>query len=149
AYFGFRIVRIRDRNLLHKSMVMLMPLLVLLIMFMILSEIMPNIVGNIALHLVTLFVVSMVCHGELARDRPAPRYLTEYFLLMSTGGVIGGLFNGLFAPVVFNAIVEYPLAMVCACLLVPPLGAYKESKASRYADLGLVGLFLLVGLLLF
>jgi hypothetical protein len=148
-WFSWRLTAVRSPDLLHKSMVMIMPLLVLLIVFMMLSEIQPGIVGNIVLHLVALFVVSMVCHGELARDRPQPRHLTEFFLLMSTGGVIGGLFNGLFAPMVFSGIVEYPLAMIVACLLVPPLGTFKDSKASRYADIGLAVLFVAVGVLLF
>src|SRR5262245_13394324 len=67
------------------------------------------------------FIVACMCHGELAKDRPTPRFLTEYFLLMSLGGMIGGVFNGLFAPVLFNEVVEYPLAIVCACLIRPKI----------------------------
>ncbi len=151
-FFSLRVLQVRSPDLLHKAMVMFMPLLVLLVVFLILSDvqIVPGgIVGTIVLHLLTLFVVSMVCHGELARDRPPPKYLTEFFLLMSAGGVIGGLFNGLLAPLVFIGIVEYPLAMVVACLLVPPLGTFKDSKGSRYADIGLAVLFVAVGGLLF
>src|SRR5262245_3642282 len=65
------------------------------------------------------FVIACMCHGELAKDRPTPRYLTEYFLLMSLGGMIGGVFNGLVAPLVFSGVVEYPLAIICACLMRP------------------------------
>src|SRR5262249_55135408 len=64
---------------------------------------------------------AMVCHGELARLRPAPRHLTQYYLLMSLGGVLGGLCNALIAPLVFNMVLEYPLALVAACLLKPVL----------------------------
>ncbi|MCI0681784.1 MAG: hypothetical protein L0Y71_06745 [Gemmataceae bacterium] len=64
------------------------------------------------------FVVACYCHGELAKDRPSTRFLTEYFLLLSVGGMVGGVFNGLFAPVVFQAgVLEYPLAIIAACLL--------------------------------
>src|SRR6185295_12203989 len=104
--FSFQILRYPDPQLLHRVMIMAMPLLVLLLIFMILSEIKPSPLANILIHLGTLFTVSMVCHGELARDRPPPAHLTEYFLWMSIGGVIGGLFNALFAPVAFNSLVE-------------------------------------------
>ncbi len=63
------------------------------------------------------FIVALYSHGELAKDRPTPRFLTEYFLLMSVGGMVGGVFNGLFAPVFFTGVVEYPLAIVAACLI--------------------------------
>jgi hypothetical protein len=143
--FSWKLWKIRDPNLLHKAMVMVMPLLVLLLLFMMLSEIRPSEVANIAMHVVNLFVIAMVCHGELARDRPASRHLTEYFLLMSVGGVVGGLFNALIAPLIFNDVVEYSLVMMLACLLVPPLGAARESRVSRWADVGLAVLFVLTG----
>jgi hypothetical protein len=106
-----------------------------------------QIVPNLTLHLITLFAVAMVCHGELAHDRPSPRHLTEFFLWMSVGGVIGGMFNALAAPLVFNGIVEYQLAMVVACFLVPAsLSApAKESSWSTSADALLLALFVLIG----
>jgi hypothetical protein len=115
---------------------------------MMLSEMRPErIEYNIALHLITLFVAAMVCHGELANDRPAPRSLTEFFLWMSVGGVLGGFFNGLVAPVLFNSIIEYQLAMVAACLLLPPLGWDRDfGKWGLYADAGLAVIFTVFGL---
>jgi len=70
-------------------------------------------------HLATLFVAAMACHTELARLRPAPRDLTAYYACIGAGGVIGGAFNALIAPVVFSTYVEIPLALGVACLLVP------------------------------
>ena len=72
-----------------------------------------------SLHLATFFVTAMVCHGQLAADRPAPSQLTEFYLWMSLGGVVGGLFSALVAPVVFRSVLEYPLMMAAACLLRP------------------------------
>jgi len=69
------------------------------------------------LHLVVFFVAAMVCHARLAADRPEPEHLTEFYLWMSLGGVLGGLFNTLLAPVLFNSVVEYPLALMAACWL--------------------------------
>jgi len=135
----------------HKGMVLAMPLLVLMLLFFMLSELKTKdhwIAYSLGMHLVTLFVVSMVCHGELANDRPAAKYLTGYFLWMSVGGVLGGLFNGLLAPVIFTGIVEYELAMMLACFLAPPLGATVESVWGKRFDLGMAGLFAGVGVLL-
>ncbi len=146
--WAFQIFTLRDKELIHHVMVMVMPLLVLLLIFIMLAEISATIHAKIALHLVTLFIVSMVCHGELARDRPAPEHLTEFFLIMSVGGVIGGLFNALFAPVAFHAIIEYQLMMMVACLLVPALGFSKDNLWARRADLALAAVFFLVGGLL-
>ena len=72
-----------------------------------------------SLQLLVFFVIAMVCHGQLAADRPARRYLTEFYLWMSLGGVLGGLLNALVAPLVFPGAWEYPLMLVAACLLRP------------------------------
>lgn len=65
------------------------------------------------------FVVCMVCHGELVRLKPHPRYLTGFYLMLSVGGAAGGLFVGLVAPSLFISHFEFPIAiMACALLLV-------------------------------
>jgi len=66
------------------------------------------------LHLACFFVIAMVCHGELARSRPNARDLTEFYLWISLGGVLGGLFDALLAPLLFPDIWEYPLMLVAA-----------------------------------
>jgi hypothetical protein len=71
----------------------------------------------VPLHLITLFVASLLCHGELASSRPAADRLTEFYLWISIGGVLGGIFNALVAPAIFNSAVEYPLALAMACLV--------------------------------
>ena len=62
----------------------------------------------------TLFVACMVCHGELAALKPAPRYLTSFFLSVAIGGAIGGLLVGIVAPVVFSTYAELPIGLVFA-----------------------------------
>ncbi len=74
----------------------------------------------IGAHMLTFFLGSLICHARLARERPDPSRLTEYYLLIAVGGVVGGSFNALLAPVIFNAIAEYPIAIVAACLLTAP-----------------------------
>jgi hypothetical protein len=141
----------RHVDMIHRVMILLMPPLVLMLLFFLLagsSAIKLGIGWSLYLHLATLFVVAMVCHGELARDRPAAKFLTGYYLWMSVGGVLGGLFNALLAPVIFTGLVEYPLAMMVACLLAPPLGPTEESSWGRRFDIILASLFGVLGLLL-
>ena len=70
-------------------------------------------------NIVAFFATALMCHGELAKDRPGTQHLTEYFLLMSVGGMIGGMFNGLVAPVFFYGLAEFPIAIFLACLVRP------------------------------
>ena len=70
-------------------------------------------------HLVGLVVAGLMLHGRLAADRPDPAHLTEFYLWVALGGAIGGVFNAVIAPLVFPGLVEYPLAIVAACLLRP------------------------------
>jgi hypothetical protein len=73
----------------------------------------------VPLHLAALFGAGMVCHGRLAADRPEASRLTEFFLFVGVGGVLGGAFNALLAPLLFRSFVEYPAALVLASLLRP------------------------------
>jgi SAM-dependent methyltransferase len=63
----------------------------------------------------------MVCHGELARGRPQISRLTEFYLWISVGGVLGGIFNSLLAPAIFSSVIEFPLVLIFAALLRPPI----------------------------
>src|SRR5581483_6982405 len=65
-----------------------------------------------------LFTCCMVCHGELARMKPHPRYLTQFYLMVSAGGALGGILVGLIAPHVFNAFYELPLGLAASAVLV-------------------------------
>ncbi|HMO76610.1 MAG TPA: fused MFS/spermidine synthase [Sphingopyxis sp.] len=66
-----------------------------------------------------LFVVATALHGYLYHLRPAPRHLTLFYLVMSAGGVLGGLFAALIAPIVFDWVYEHPLLVLAAALLLP------------------------------
>lgn len=72
-----------------------------------------------AVHLLTFFFTALMCHQALAARRPAPDRLTEFYLLMSLGGVVGGAFTALLAPVIFNTVLEYPLVLVLVGLARP------------------------------
>lgn len=94
------------------------------------------------LHLGGFFVTAMVCHGELGNRRPGPEGLTEFYFWMSLGGMLGGVFNVLVAPVAFEWTYEYPMALALACLL-RPLRASPD-RFVRWSDLVLPALFLLI-----
>ncbi len=79
----------------------------------------PYFWGQIGLQLLSFFLTALVCHQALAIRRPPPERLTEFYLLMSFGGVIGGAFNAFLAPVVFHSVIEYPLVMLAAGLARP------------------------------
>src|SRR5207244_8376403 len=101
----------------------------------------------IILHLIALFVAAMVCHGELARTRPATPHLTEFYIWMSLGGVLGGVFNALLAPLLFDRVVEYPLVIAGACLLLPRLTVPSSPRWFRWADAGLAAALGVFGLI--
>jgi SAM-dependent methyltransferase/predicted secreted protein len=93
----------------------------------------------------TLFVACMVCHGELVRRKPAPRYLTGFYLAISVGGALGGVFVGLIAPRFFADLYELPVGLVAmaalaAIVLAFDRGAFPGVPSWRAAVLGAAGL---------
>ncbi|MCW5753756.1 MAG: fused MFS/spermidine synthase [Phycisphaeraceae bacterium] len=89
-------------------------------------------------HLSAQFILSMLCHQRLAAERPHPSRLTEFYLLLAVGGVLGGIFCALLAPVIFHSILEYPIVVVLACLVRPRRPARRGWKPT------LIGLALIV-----
>ena len=78
-----------------------------------------NLAPQLAVHLGTFFLTALMCHQALVARRPNPARLTEFYLWMSVGGVVGGSFNAFVAPVIFNNVWEYPLVLALACLARP------------------------------
>ncbi|MGZ5000577.1 MAG: spermidine synthase [Methylomonas sp.] len=105
---------------IHPAMVTAQP--AVLLIFIAYSFVNPAVLPywlDLILHLTAFFLAIMVCHGELAKRRPHTRHLTRFYLVMSFGGMLGGLFNTFVAPFVFNAVYEYPIMIVAALLLRP------------------------------
>jgi SAM-dependent methyltransferase/MFS family permease len=88
---------------------------------------------SIALYSAGLFAACMFCHGELAGMRPAPRYLTRFYLMISIGGASGGLFVGLIAPHIFSTFVELPIALVACGALAALLSWRSAQKKIHFA----------------
>lgn len=87
----------------------------------------------ILLHLAYFFFAALMCHGQLAADRPKPRYLAQFYVWLSLGGVLGGIFNALVAPMVFRSVAEYPLAILLSCLLLPTVQGDNKSRRLDFA----------------
>lgn len=116
---SFIIVFARVPAAVFRIMVLLLPISIAALIFANFSDIgIPKWVIFI-FHLVNFFFYCMVCHGEIARTRPATKHLTEFYLWISIGGVLGGIFNSLIAPVIFNTVLEYPLILVLGAMLLP------------------------------
>lgn len=85
----------------------------------------------IAAHLAVLFAGGMMCHRRLHELRPPPTQLTRFFLLVSIGGVAGGIFTALLAPAIFSSVVEYPLTIAALCWLRPQVASMAiDSRAA-------------------
>jgi hypothetical protein len=88
----------------------------------------PNITWAIPTFVATLFVCCMVCHGELARLKPDPRHLTSFYMMISLGGTLGGVFVAIVAPHVFHTYLELPLSMV-ACSALAAIVLWMSPKS--------------------
>jgi hypothetical protein len=79
-----------------------------------------------------LFACCMTCHGELARAKPAPRFLTAYYLALAAGGALGGVLVGVVAPLVFSGYWELHAGLAaCGALVVLALLADRDSWLNR------------------
>ena len=74
--------------------------------------------ADLLLHLTGYFAIAMMCHSKLASARPSPDRLTEFYIMMSLGGVLGGAIVALAAPMVFDGAYEYPLLVIAAALFI-------------------------------
>jgi hypothetical protein len=107
-----------------------LPLVVLVVVIVLLTEATQPLLLIVLLHLLGLFWIGMMCHGELACSRPPVVHLTTFYLCIAAGGALGGLFNALLAPAIFDSLVEYPAALVLACLVPAFTNSHSASAAS-------------------
>ena len=103
----------------HKWMLMLQPLAIAGAVMLLAFGGEQNLLLTLGGHQLCFFIIAMGCHGELARTRPAAKYLTGFYVALSFGGMVGGLFAGLVAPFTFSWIAEYPILIALAALCRP------------------------------
>lgn len=89
-----------------------------------------NFVHELAAYFLAMFAACMVCHGELTRLKPPHRHLTEFYLMMSAGGALGGLTVSLIAPKIFTTYTEWPLGLI-ACFLITLIVVIREIRRSE------------------
>lgn len=121
----------------HRWMVAALPIVVIppMLSLIMKSNASPGVL--VPLHLLALFVAGMVCHGEVVRLRPAAERLTGFYLWIAAGGVAGGVFSTVVAPMLFTTPLEYPLAVVLACLCRPASAAHAGRRSPLdYAPVG-------------
>jgi hypothetical protein len=142
------------------------PLVLLYLTWLLTSEARLPLAPMTAMHLVAFFYLAVLCHGYLSGDRPSTTHLTDFYLSLAVGGALGGVFNSLVAPLIFNSVVEYPIALACGIVLLtfrpnepalrskprwwlePALVATLTVLALKLPGTGLTLAFLMWGLLL-
>jgi len=91
-------------------------------------------------HMVWFFFAALLCHSRLAEDRPPAGQLTEFFLILSVGGALGGVFASLIAPQLFNTVIEYPVAITLVLFAAwPPIRTSIPAKLHVAIMIALVG----------
>lgn len=128
----------------HAAALRLQPLAIAGVMILLAIGGEQNLPLTLGGHQLCFFIIAMTCHGELARTRPSARYLTGFYVALSFGGMVGGLFAGLVAPYAFSWIAEYPILLALAALCRP--AAAHESRGGF--GLWVVGVAAAIGLIL-
>lgn len=129
----------------HKAMLALQPITVGALVIGMQLPLGNNWPVIVTIHLTAFFICAMVCHGELVRRRPQANDLTRFYLWMSLGGALGGLFTGLIAPYIFTTVLEYPVMIVLALAARPGFFASKTKTWLREGVLALLLLLLAIG----
>jgi len=101
---------------------------------------------TITLHLLVFFFAALVSHQRLAQSRPHVSKLPEYYLWIAVGGVLGGIFNALVAPLVFSTALEYPIVIGLACLIRPVTAQEQATKSWLRVSFPLFIFILTIGL---
>jgi hypothetical protein len=108
------------------------PILALALVFPMLVQATEPVIVLVLLHLFFFFFATLRCHLRLANSRPDSTHLTSFYLFLSLGGVLGGIFNALLAPFLFDSILEYPFMILVATIIgFPERGDQKSKTAIR------------------
>ncbi len=129
AYLLTFVIAFSDRPWIsHALAVRLMPMAIMLVITFLFWGGVPRGVGMVLAPVAGFFIMALVCHGELYARRPAAASLTEFYLFVAIGGMLGGIFNVLIAPVVFTTTLEFPIALAVVAFLVPHVGGVRAER---------------------
>lgn len=118
---SFILVFARRPWLPHRWMKRVFPPSALLLVLLLATESAQPVIVVVSMHLLAFFIACMACHGELVATRPPAGQLTLFYLMMSVGGALGGVFNALVAPLLFAGLYEYPIIVVLGVAAVGPV----------------------------
>ncbi|QGY79168.1 fused MFS/spermidine synthase [Sphingorhabdus lacus] len=95
-------------------------------------------IGGLTASLSLLFIVAVALHNEMYRTRPAPAQLTSFYLMMSVGGVLGGFFCAIVAPLLFDWTWEHPILILMAAALLPAIPLLRLNENDKRLPLIMV-----------
>ena len=104
-------------------------------------------INGLAASLTLLFVVAVALHNEMFRTRPEPAQLTGFYLMMSVGGVIGGFFCAIVAPLIFDWTWEHPILILLAALLLPQARFFSLGEEDIFGAKGVRALMLVLAII--
>lgn len=113
------VIAFQDRPLISRGVALVIHAAALAACAVVLPFHTTNLVLLLAIHLAAFFFTALVCHQALVARRPPPARLTEFYLCLSIGGVLGGGFNAFLAPLIFTNVWEYPLVLALGVLARP------------------------------
>jgi hypothetical protein len=137
----------RDRPLISREALLFLHLTALAIALMTLSFPGHNWFLLSSTGVVAFFTTAMLAHRTLYEARPAPIYLTEFYLWMSFGGALGGMFTALVAPKLFLEVYEYPLLLALSMACRPGALSLPQDSGQRQQEQIVLFLIAAVGLL--
>jgi len=103
-----------------------------------------NVLMSIGLSLLCYFLIALFCHSRLASDRPDAQNLTEFYIWMSFGGVLGGIFNALIAPQIFTGTYEYFIVLFVATFVALVPGETNTDKFRQLGKTAIVTIFAII-----
>lgn len=128
-------LHVSQKGLSRLAMFLVLPAALVLVL-----ELWSPMVPLSILHLIVFFVLAWCCHMRLSRSRPSAVHLTEFYLWVSAGGVLGGAFNGFIAPIFFRSLIEYPIAIAVALIMIRPAAEGGRRKIARDLAVAALGL---------
>jgi len=112
----------------HAAIVRKLPILLVVAAFLVVSKTLSSPMFSIPFYLVLLLFACVACHGELATTRPPVGGLTHFYLSVAIGGVLGGVFNAILAPLIFKTVVELPLVLFLLTIAMVFMGSRRGSQ---------------------
>ncbi len=147
TFLGTFVIVFRDTPLIpHRFVLLAHPVLVALSLLLVVVPSIAGELGAAAIGFATFVITTLVCHRVLYEARPSSEKLTEFYLFMSLGGVLGGVFAALIAPQLFSTVLEYPLLVLAGLAARPDLLRGLKSSDERETA-GMIGLAIAVPML--